>query len=351
MRGALVRVALGAAIGAALAGSVPVHADRGATMDSAPPAAGLWWKAPSECPRAAAVRDRVEARLGASIEGSTVLATIVVRRTGTQLVATVRLDHDAPRTLTSAHCDQLVDAVSLIVARRERERRVELGLVAPAAAAPVALALADVPLPAAAAAPAGRASPAVTAAPVELTSARQPGAARPLDPTQSVWGGGLRALAVTGVGALPGIGVAAEVAGYVRRRSTFAELAAVHWARSSEYGGGARGNVQLGLDTLGLRVGWVPAHTHVRSWATAEVGRLTGTGTLNEEMGGARTWVALGAGAAVAWPMADRARLVGTFEVVVPLDRSPYLLSDGRELHRPAVGSARCSLGFEVGWW
>lgn len=335
----------------AVVAALMLGAPASARADEAEPVA---WRAPAGCPTAFELRARVEARLGAPLASGSVRVTIVVRRTRQQLVARLTIAAEPLRTLTSRDCDQLADAVALIVARRERERLAaaapvdELGSEAPAVArvatAPEGSSPAHVDPTLLAATPESR--------PVAGALPRVHGRARAADPTRERWGRGVRLLAVSGVGALPGIGIAGELAAYARRDETFVELALVRWARSAQYGGtAAPGNVELGLDTLAVRVGWVPPHTLVRGWFAVEGGRRTGTGTLNTEPMASRAWFALGAGAAVAWPMADRARLVGMFEVMVPLARAPYELSDGRELHQPALGAARCSLGLELGWW
>ena len=82
--------------------------------------------APAGCPDAASVRARIEQRLGHSIEDMVVGIDVAIAHEHGQFVA--RIDLGAVtvatdvRTLSSARCDELADAVALIVARVASER-------------------------------------------------------------------------------------------------------------------------------------------------------------------------------------------------------------------------------------
>src|SRR5262249_44289735 len=104
------------------------------------------------------------------------------------------------RTLSSARCDELADAVAVVVARLATEARAQ-------AQAEVARRTTAIPV------------------------AASPPARRRAGP----WGGGVRAVAVSGVGVLPGVGLAGELALYGRRHAYFAEVAATRWARNAKY--------------------------------------------------------------------------------------------------------------------
>jgi hypothetical protein len=88
-----------------------------------------------------------------------------------------------------------------------------------------------------------------------------------------------------------------------------------------------------------------------------EVGELAGVRGMQEavarmvmwEVPKERRWRAAGAGFGVAWPMTDRARLVGTVEIAVPVDRGHVMLERGDEV-QPDPMAARYSVGLEVGW-
>jgi hypothetical protein len=82
-----------------------------------------------------------------------------------------------------------------------------------------------------------------------------------------------------------------------------------------------------------------------------EAGVLDGTGMdVIDPRTASSSWYALGGGFGVAWPMAPHARLVGTFELAIPLKRTTFMLETGGNLYTPAVAAARCALGLELGW-
>lgn len=282
---------------------------------------GFVWAAPEPCPDAGDVRARIERRLGMPIDGSVHGIAVEIAREGGQFVA--RIDTRAvalanqPRTLTSARCDELADAVAVVVARLASEVAVR--------------------------ARRARGVPAGT-----VTAITPPAARRALGP----WGGGVRAVAVSGIGLLPGVGIAGELALYVRRHRYFAELAGTRWARSAKYlADGAPGAVDVSLMTLALRAGWSPTDMYIRAWAIGEVGPMTGEGiALNDPRIGTGRWAAVGGGFGVAWPMADRARLLGAVEFLGAFEQVRFVLVDGGEIYRPSPFVARCSLGLEIGW-
>jgi hypothetical protein len=82
----------------------------------------------------------------------------------------------------------------------------------------------------------------------------------------------------------------------------------------------------------------------IRGWLSGELGERAGTG-----MGPTR-WTAVGAGFGVAWPISPELRLVGTFEVDVPIERPPVELDNGAEVFKPAWLTAHTALGLEVAW-
>ena len=297
-------VVLGAAVG-------PARADH-----------GFVWEAPAPCPDAGDVRDRIERRLGMPIDGSVHGIEVEIGREGGGFVA--RIDTrgvtlgNQVRTLTSARCDELADAVAVVVARLATEARVRQVEIARRSAA------------------------------IPRAAAVRAAARREVGP----WGGGVRALAVSGVGTIPGVGLGGELAVYARRRSYFAEVAAARWAPSAMYlTAGAPGAVDVGLITGALRAGWSPPDMYIRAWLGVEVGPMTGAGVaLGDPQIGAGRWTAAGGGFGVTWPMFERVRLVGTVEFMAPLERVRFVLRDGGEIYRPSVAAARCALGLEVGW-
>jgi len=282
---------------------------------------GFVWEAPAPCPDADDVRDRIERRLGMPIDGSVHGIEVEIERQRSGFVA--RIDArgvtlgNGIRTLTSARCEELADAVAVVVARLATEARVQ--------------------------AETARRSVAIPRAAVARAATRR---------EVPQWGGGVRALAVSGVGTLPGVGVGGEVAVYARRGAYFGEVGAARWARSPMYlTAGAPGAVDVGLVVAVLRAGWSPPDKYIRAWLGAEVGPMTGAGvSLDDPQIGAGRWTAAGGGFGVTWPMFEHARLVGTVEMLAPLEQVRFVLRDGAEIYRPSAAAARCALGLEVGW-
>lgn len=341
-------------------------------------AEGFAWSAPDSCPSRDAVLERVARHLVALPDPALIEVVVDVRRENGVYVAQI----DAPgvgivrqRTLTSRKCSDLADAVGVIVARLAIEasdaaqraatdRAVAAAAKVRDAADLVAIQkmieLDDAPVRrsthGACMVPRGVPTSDVrcdaSASPEAVVHEAVMAATVPVDPrARGEWGGGLRALAVSGVGAMPGIGLGADLGGYVRHRQAFYELAAVHWRRATAAPmSGGISNFDLGLDTVVVRVGYLPDRTMLRTWLGGEVGRLHATGESSLGGDAATPWVAVGGGVGVAWPIADTTRLVGTFEVLVPLTRQPLALENGQAVPMPASANARCALGLEVGW-
>ncbi len=289
------------------------------------------WDAPSTCPTAAEVQSRIERRLpeGVSVAG---IAVTIVRDRGS-LVA--QIDTHAItvanqiRTLTSVRCDELADAVAVIVARLATEARRR-----PRAVAPI-----DGEEPSRSEAPVARAE--VVSIVLPRPTKRSP-----------VWGGGVRAMAMSGIGMVPSVGLGSELGGFIRRRASFAELAIARWGdRQVFLATGEPGRADVGLQTVALRGGWASDVMPLRGWVGVELGAMRGTGLgLNDPRAGEGRWTAVSAGFGVAWPMSRWSRFVGTIELAVPVERARFALGDDTEVYQPAAISARCSFGLELGW-
>lgn len=307
---------------------------------AAEPAFG--WSAPAGCPRADDVRARVERRLGSPIDGAVRGVEIEITRTGSEFVA--RIDARALtvandiRTVRSTRCDELADGIAVILARLASEVR---------SAPPPATELATPKPP-----------PREVALADELRGpdderrsdviAIEPAAPRP----EHLWGGGVRLLGLSGIGALPRLNLGGEVSGYVRRDRRFAELAISRWVpQSARLDPGAPARVDVSLDVLTVRAGWATEQLPIRAWLSGEVGRMRGSGmAVIDPKVVTSPWAAVGAGFGVAWPMAPRARLVGTFELAVPLSRTTFSLQGGADLFQPSPAAVRCAFGLELGW-
>ncbi len=296
---------------------------------SAPAAAepGFVWNAPATCPDGDDVRARIERRLGRALELRGIEVAIsrdgdrFVARVNTRFVARVdtRVDtrgRNQIRTLTSARCEDLADAVAVVVARLASEWR-------PVEPAPL---------------------PIATFRGISIPVERHRATER--------WGGGMRAMALSGVGAMPRVGVGGELGGFVRRHDLFGELAIARWAtRPSDLVDGAPRRFEVGLDVVALRAGWASATMPLRAWIGGELGTMTGRGVaLADPRMGAARWAAATTGFAVAWPISPRVRLLGTFEVGIAFARPRFVLAEGGEIYQPSPAIARCALGFEVGW-
>lgn len=278
---------------------------------------GLAWQAPATCPDASALRARVEQRLGHPLDDDAAApVSIDIEELGSRYVAAVDLGDDDVRTLTSARCEDLADAVAVIVARAAGEHR----------AAPRRVAARD---------------------DEEITLHTTLAA-----PHVRVWSVSARLSGVSGVGIIPEVGLGGELAVAVRRRSAMAEVAGTRWAVSkAQLHGGGPAHVDVGLDVMAMRLGWRSERLPLRGWASVEVGTMYGNGVAlaNASLGEGR-WFAAGAGFGVAWPMTRWARLVGTTEIMTAIERVRFALGDGSVVYAPAPMSARATCGIEVGW-
>lgn len=178
--------------------------------------------------------------------------------------------------------------------------------------------------------------------------------------TTERWGGGVRLTGLSGIGALPGVNFGVEAAVTVRRDELFAELALGRWTPEHDYNvadDGAR--TPLFLRTWTARAGWSSMQMPLRAWVLAEVGELAGSGGVSGMSGvvsrmvsgetpSERSWKALGGGVGVAWPMSQQARLVGTLELAIPVQREEVMTNRGA--YAPDPLAARYSIGLEVGW-
>jgi hypothetical protein len=305
----------------------------------------LAWRAPASCPSAVALRKRVERRLRGPIDPALYRIDIEITRDGNQYVANIDARAvtvaNAVRELRSRYCDALADGVAVILARLSNEivtARVEPEpeLVPDPIIEPMtAMVVDDARLP---------------GERIERRVERwgYPIAAKP----SPVWGGGVRFVGLSGIGALPGVNLGGEIGGYLRRNEYFAELAVSHWApQHRSLQGTAPASVEVTLEVLTARGGWGPAEVPLRAWGTIELGRMQGAGMgVLDARTGSGQWTAVGGGFGVAWPMSPYARLVGSIELMIPVGRTRFTLDSGNELWRPASAAARSALGLEVGF-
>ncbi len=290
-----------------------------AMIDTRP---SLTWRAPAGCPDAASLRARVERRLERSLDEVVIRVEVDVVRTADRYVARVDLRAmtvaNDVRTLRSTHCGELADAVAVIVTR-----------VASDAIASRRVAVRDTEDP--------------TAITVESVT---------LPDKPRVWTIGARFSGVSGIGVIPKVGLAGELAITVRRNETLAEIAGTRWvASAAQFHDGAPPRVDVDLDVASLRYGWRPTNLPLRAWTAVEVGRMDGNNLrLPSQQLESGRWVAAGAGFGVAWQMTPWLRLVGTNETMLAIDRVRFTLGDGIIVYAPSPMSFRASVGLEVGW-
>jgi hypothetical protein len=270
------------------------------------------WRAPAGCPDDVDVRARIARRLGRVALPD---ADVEVTRGDAGFAVTIErhVDSDPPRTLVSASCDELADAVAVIVARSESER-----------ARPRAI----------------EDTPAVAAAAPPVVAPR-------------VWHFGVRLAAAAGVAILPSVGIGGEVTAFVQRRELMVELGAARWIdQSAAVARGTIERVDVGLEVATARVGWRVATMPLRAWLVGELGAMPGTGVT---MTGGRNetaprWVAIGGGFGVGWRAARSLSVVLAAEALEAVERPSFRLSDGTTLYEPRQLSARGWAGVEVAW-
>jgi hypothetical protein len=282
----------------------------------------LAWRAPAECPDARSLRDRVERRLERSLDDVVVgvevdVALVAGRYTARIDLRALTVANDI-RTLTSRRCDDLADAVAVIVARVASEQIARRRV-------------------------ATRDDDSEVVAAVKL----QPLAAAP----PHTWSIGARVAGVSGIGVIPKVGLGGEVALTLRRHNVMAELAGTRWfASTAQSHDGSPPKVDVDLDTAAARAGWRPVDLPLRAWLAVEAGHIYGNNiALPSQQVESGTWLAAGAGFGVAWQMTKWLRLLGTTETMIAIERVRFTL-DGVAVYAPSPMSFRTTCGLEVGW-
>ncbi|MGE0867062.1 MAG: hypothetical protein AB7P03_00765 [Kofleriaceae bacterium] len=297
------------------------------------------WDAPAGCPTADQLRARIELQVGGAIDGVLSAIRVSIQRTSRGFVAFIDLRaltvENEVRELRARRCDALVDGIAVIVARLVTQVRTVARV-----------------------APRERPIVEVAVAPIEAPGAPLPGAPQPpssvrIDapaPVLSTWTGGIRLLALSGIGAQPSVAFGGELAAFVGRNNLLVELAVSRWQpRVAVLRAGAEGGVHVGLQSVIARVAWTPRPLPIRIWAGAEWGSMAGTGVSPDaEQHGVGPWAAINGGFGVAWRFNPRIHLVGTLELAVPFARTRFTLMDGYRAYYSSPAAVRSALGLEV---
>lgn len=268
----------------------------------------LGWQAPVGCPDSNVLLAAIAHRLDVPLDQVELAADVTIEMTTTGFVAHVHGDATETRELASTSCAELTDAVAVIVARAATERVAVAEPVTPSV---------------------------VVSAPTVVV-------------TRSPWNVGARVSGLAGIGNLPNLGVAGELAVIGMRGSFAIELAGSHWWPGST-NVAADASVNIGVDSFALRVGWRGAH--VRAWLDAEIGRVHAEGVgLPRAMNGAERWTAIGGGAGYALPLTPHLSAVAAGEVELATNGVSITLSDGKTVYETPVIAIRGRLGLEVTW-
>jgi hypothetical protein len=303
-----------------------------AVLVAAPAAAqpaepAIAWDAPPTCPTRSDVETRIASRAGAAVGGLDDRVSVAVTREAGAFVARVELDSTDDRevrALSAASCEEIADAVSVIVARLARTR------VAPAAATvPKFVATADSEDP----------------PDVEVHAPIEPDAAPPQ------WDAGARASGLAMYGLMPRQALGGEVAVFVTRGALRFEVARAYWQQS--HGPSAIAmldGVLVDFRATTARVAWFFPDVPVLVRGIAELGSMRGTGV--GEFAGQTGWVtdaAVGAGLGADWRATRWLRVVAASDVAVAIDRTQFVLDNGTLVFEPGRVSLRFSVGIEVG--
>lgn len=319
--------------------------------------ATLRWKAPRGCPDETALRGRVDARLPRPLgAGDSIDATVTVERTGRRLRAHVRVwtpAADAERELVAERCDELADAVAVVLSRAVAEARARV--ITDDAAALLAISVDPVALP-----------------PPDCDPLRPGSCPEPIDPLRrrprrdtdddlaprrrppmSPRDGGLRATTVSGAGISPHVGFGVELGVWFRWRGFAGEMVATRWLeRLAELPASQRFGAAIGLDALAARACWNPDTFGPRICVLGERGTMSGRGVgLFDAQVGEATYSAIGLGISLRARLRPHLALVGGFDMLSAIARPRFVLDRGTLLHQPDPFAGRVGFGFEVGWY
>jgi hypothetical protein len=256
---------------------------------------------------------------------------------------------DGERTLVASRCDELADAVAVVLARAVAEAR---ALVPPLAT--VAIVSTDRPT-------CDPFSPfddckvrpergpkerveGPTSSPDVSPRRRRP---EPLRPD-----GGVRPSLVSGAGISPHVGYGVELSAWFVFGKGAVEVSGTRWLeRLAELPPSERFGAAVGLDALAARLCWNPERYGPRVCVLGEVGSMSGRGVgLFDSQVGEGTYSAAGIGLSLRARLRSRVALVGGFDMLRAIDRPRFVLDRGTLLFQPDPLAGRIGLGVEIGW-
>ena len=298
------------------------------------------WQAPAGCPDEANVRARVDARLAEPLgAGDAIDATVTVVRARGSLRAQVSVwtpAADVERVLVAARCDELADAVAVVLARAVAEAR--------------ALA------------------PAVVEEPEPVRPERGPkdrveGRSPPFDSAASrrrsgrtgeraLPDGGVRPSLVSGAGISPSVGYGVELSAWFIWGAGAVEISGARWLeRLAALPPSQRFGAAVGLDSIAARACWNPERYGPRVCLLGEVGTMSGRGVgLFDARVGEGVYSAAGIGLSLRARLRPHVALVGGFDMLRAIDRPRFVLDRGTLLYQPDPLAGRVALGVELGW-
>lgn len=294
---------------------------------AAPAHAGTWhWAGPDDCPEGA-VRSSLAARLETPVDALPFDVDVTIANDERGLTATLVIAGamtDA-RTLSSASCGELADALAIVIARL-------VSVAPPPAPAPPPPAPAPPPPPPAI----------VEVAPVPVRPRVEP----------PPWNAGARISGIVGTGGAPLVGIAGDAGAWAAWRSLSLELAVSRWkSNTASVGDTSMAGVDVGLTSVAVRAGWRSSRDRRRAWLVGEVGSMRGTGVgIAESRGGSARWSAVGLGGAYGWPLAEHVALVAAVEAEFLIDHVAFTVDDGSVLYATPRLGLRAGLGIELGW-
>jgi hypothetical protein len=300
------------------------------------------WNAPAGCPDEIDVRARVDARLAKPLGvGDSIDATVTVVRARHTLRAQVSVwtpAVDVERTLTAPRCDELADAVAVVLARAVAEARAREN---------VEIEMEDEQLP-------PREQPRDINNGLDLPRARidDEFVPRPRHGEKARPDGGMRPSIVSGAGIAPHVGYGLEMSVWFVWGRGAVEVSGTRWLeRLAEIPASQRLGASIGLDAIAARACWNPERYGPRVCALGELGNMSGRGVgLFNSRIGEGTYSAAGIGLSLRARLRSHLALVGGFDMLRAIDRPRFVLDRGTVLFQPDPLAGRVLLGVEVGW-